>query len=191
MTITWSHKKTFILVVSLLLISVVAISLFYQQIYPERQSLDELKREVKQQQAMIDAIHARKDEITEESEKASILQHQLPLDNGISELLTQLQKVEEATGTTIIQVQEDKQDSATETSDGIEETKYTMQLAADDYTMMHDFLTELSTMERIVEINSLTFQQQNDEATRPVEIGITTYRQPNMNIQLLKEPTAN
>ncbi|MFC4386272.1 type 4a pilus biogenesis protein PilO [Gracilibacillus marinus] len=191
MTITWSHKKTFILVVSLLLISVVAISLFYQQIYPEKQNLDELKREVKQQQAMIDAIHARKDEITEESEKASILQHQLPLDNGISELLTQLQKVEEVTGTTIIQVQEEKQDSATETSDGIEETKYTMQLAADDYTMMHDFLTKLSTMERIVEISSLTFQQQNDEATRPVEIGITTYRQPNMNIHLLKEPTAN
>lgn len=191
MTITWSHKKTFILVVSLLLISVVAISLFYQQIYPEKQSLDELKREVKQQQAMIDAIHARKDEITEESEKASILQRQLPLDNGISELLTQLQKVEEASGTTIIQVQEEKQDSATETSDGMEETKYTMQLAADNYTIMHDFLTELSTMERIVEINSLTFQQQNDEAARPVEIGITTYRQPNMNIQSLKEPTVD
>ncbi|KAB8137500.1 type 4a pilus biogenesis protein PilO [Gracilibacillus oryzae] len=191
MTLKWSHRKTLILIASLLIIISLAALSYYRWIYPTQQTLDQLQAEIDQQNRLIQTVEEQKQQLNAEIDQAEQLQAQLPLHKDISNLIQQLETIEQETSTSIVSITTNQAEQLEDnTAAEIAESQYVISLAADSYDNANRFLQQLTQLERIVEINQVEYAQSSPTSNLIATIGITTFFQPNLtNLSLSRDQT--
>lgn len=192
MIFKWSRIYSLISIGVVLLVILIAFLSYYQFIYPSQQEVKYLQDELEEQDQLIKNADISKQAVEDEVASSLDLQRQLPIDKAINQLILNIEEIENKTNSTITLLtnSEDQPASDQDTDATLDLTKinYQMEVVATNYDDMNQFLTELTNMDRIVEINNIVFAQTEDD-TIELSIGLTTFYNPTLTALQTETPT--
>lgn len=192
MIFKWSRIYSLISIGLVLLVIIIAFLSYYQFIYPSQQEVRYLQDELEEQDQLIKIADVSEQEVADEVANSLDLQKQLPIDKAINQLILNVEEIESKTNSTITLLtnSEDQvaSDQDKEATSELTKINYQMEVLATNYNDMTNFLTELNTLDRIVEINNIEFVQTEDESIE-LSIGLTTFYNPTLTALQTETPT--
>ncbi|MGR3765212.1 hypothetical protein [Rossellomorea sp. NS-SX7] len=173
-------KKQWSLLTSLIVIGLVSLTgIYYLILQPADERLQFKKEELGIQVKLQEAVEAKVNSIEQnETPDSGSLQKKVPVEPLTERMILDLEKAELLSGITIQSIQFEKTDGAlaTEESEGtdsapagetelpslLKRLQMTMMVESPTYFEMEKFLDEIESLERIVEINGLYFQGEEE-----------------------------
>ncbi|WP_112181494.1 type 4a pilus biogenesis protein PilO [Paraliobacillus zengyii] len=192
MIFKWSRIYSLLSIGVVLLVIIIAFFSYYQFIYPSQQKVRYLEGELAEQDQLIENADLSKQELEDEVANSLDLQKQIPIDKAINQLILNVEEIEKKTNSTITlltnsedQVASDQDGEATSE---LTKINYQMEVLSPNYDEMNQFLTELTNMDRIVEINNIEFVQV-EEGSIELSVGLTTFYNPTLTALQTETPT--
>ncbi|WP_117161306.1 type 4a pilus biogenesis protein PilO [Paraliobacillus sp. X-1268] len=192
MIFKWSRIYSLLSIGVVLLVIIIAFFSYYQFIYPSQQEVRYLEGELAEQDQLIEDADLSKQELEDEIVNSLDLQKQIPIDKAINQLILIVEEIEKKTNSTITlltnsedQVASDQDGEATSE---LTKINYQMEVLAPNYDEMNQFLTDLTNMDRIVEINNIEFVQV-EEGSIELSVGLTTFYNPTLTALQTETPT--
>ncbi|WP_117170443.1 type 4a pilus biogenesis protein PilO [Paraliobacillus sediminis] len=191
MIFKWSRIYSLMSIGVVLLVIIIAFLSYYQFIYPSQQEVRYLQEELEEQDQLIKNADVSKQEVEDDVANSLNLQRQLPIDKAINQLILNVEEIKNKTNSTITLLtnSEDQvaSDQDTDATSELTKMNYQMEVLATNYDVMNQFLTELTNMDRIVEINNIEFVQTEDESIE-LSIGLTTFYNPTLTALQTETP---
>ncbi|WP_407269605.1 hypothetical protein [Radiobacillus sp. PE A8.2] len=195
MKIEWNRTSLIVSILSAIIVIGVCFAGYSYYIQPT----------LEQKQLLADQLAIQEEVIANQQngalESSTELQRIVPVENNFPALLLQMEEVEAATGSQIMNINvtsenaqainntnETNQEAATTTN--TERVSYQLNVVTTNFNTMHRFIDQLSELERLVEIDSIQFSQQ-PENNFNFTVSISTFYSPELSNLEVEAPDYN
>lgn len=157
----WNDRRFIIIGIAVGVLLVSYGSLYFFYLSPKKEEISLLKKEIQTEQAMVEALTERYENIKNNPYDEQELLLQLPPSPMMDQILLDLEKVEKTTQSQI-ETFIIHENSNSEHED-LEKVTFDLQVSSNSYKGFIRFLSELQKLSRINQIESLNFQSSSGD----------------------------